>query len=698
MKNQHSVAAEDLLQELRVYTQPRQAIQQAVCGAAQYEQAGLFDHAALCLCHASRIYGLCGQYNEAREYAQSAYHMAMEAGIATQREAIRQLAWCDVKQGAPLQGYTQLHSLMQEYQGSSAADLRLIADYGLSLLNTERLQQAEDILHQAAILALNRDDMDIHAEILGLLAATYVQQRHSEKALAVLHSLMEEYGLSLSPMRTTVLYVSFASIFLEMGQTARALEYSQQGLAIAEREFMLQAQAAHHSNCGRAYFRLGNSAAALRHYAHSRDIRMQTGDLIGLTSINHRIVELYEALGDFEGATLILLDNLEICQQNQMQRSLAGTLVSLGSIYASQQKFQEALDYFARGIEIREHLPWPLVKDVLNAMADCCKSMERTEQEKLLRIEAGLHQPDMQMDEQRIQALLKEIEHIRLRAELSGLRSKESPLDDSLLTRVLAVNAARDAAAPARQEGSFYKIQTLGAFRVFRQGHEIPAEAWKRKRFRDIFKILLIHYGKPVTIEKITDILWGYDAPENALNIIWSAISAIRSVLNTPSEMVQPLKAGDKSYTLDFGDNASIDFLDFRALLARKLHTSRRIDVLEQACNLYNGDFLAADTMEEWTEFMREDLKSMYISALMELSDLYTASGNIRQAVATARRVLHADSTYDRAYATIVRSFVEEGNQREADVIMERCKKEYEREFGDAPPQWLLTLHQGKAA
>ena len=45
-------------------------------------------------------------------------------------------------------------------------------------------------------------------------------------------------------------------------------------------------------------------------------------------------------------------------------------------------------------------------------------------------------------------------------------------------------------------------LQTLGGFRVLRQGIPVPADAWKSKKARDLLKILAARRGRPVARDR----------------------------------------------------------------------------------------------------------------------------------------------------------------------------------------------------
>src|SRR5262249_42171384 len=62
----------------------------------------------------------------------------------------------------------------------------------------------------------------------------------------------------------------------------------------------------------------------------------------------------------------------------------------------------------------------------------------------------------------------------------------------------------------------------------------------------------------------------------------------------------------------------------------------RREQLLQTALALYNGDFLPEERDAEWVLLRRQSLRSAWVAAMLELTDLYTA----RNALADAIKIL----------------------------------------------------------
>ncbi len=77
-------------------------------------------------------------------------------------------------------------------------------------------------------------------------------------------------------------------------------------------------------------------------------------------------------------------------------------------------------------------------------------------------------------------------------------------------------------------------IQTLGPFRVWRHGLEIPATAWRREKALRLFQLLVTHRHTRTLLhrEQILDIMWPDTSPDLAANGLRVVLSALRQTLN----------------------------------------------------------------------------------------------------------------------------------------------------------------------
>jgi DNA-binding SARP family transcriptional activator len=216
-------------------------------------------------------------------------------------------------------------------------------------------------------------------------------------------------------------------------------------------------------------------------------------------------------------------------------------------------------------------------------------------------------------------------------------------------------------------------LETLGGFRVLREGLPVPAAGWRSHKARDLLKILVARRGGPVQREMLMEALWpGGDAAKSG-NRLSVALSTIRSVLD-------PEKRHDSDrYLRTDGDTMAlalehvvVDVEDFlaEALEGLELHATGRYaeagERLEHAIALYRGDFLAEDAYNEWAAALREQAKTLHSDVAHAVAERAAAAGRYDEAARYFLRVLDRDRYDERAHLGLVTSRAAAGRHGEA--------------------------------
>jgi DNA-binding SARP family transcriptional activator len=243
----------------------------------------------------------------------------------------------------------------------------------------------------------------------------------------------------------------------------------------------------------------------------------------------------------------------------------------------------------------------------------------------------------------------------------------------SLGARGPAGDAAEIVEAIARAGRPEVRVQSLGRFRVIRDGEVVPTTAWQSKKARDLLKILVARRGKPTTRETFFDLLWPDDDPEPLGNRLSVALATVRSVLDPakthPTEWFVP--ADKNAIGLDL-EHVELDvelFLEGAAnaaRLARGGDRSESLAALEAAEALYGGDFLEEDPYEDWAITLREEAQATYISMARSLAEAAGSRGDADSATRFFLRILERDPFDEGAHLGLVEALVAAGRHGEA--------------------------------
>jgi DNA-binding SARP family transcriptional activator len=216
------------------------------------------------------------------------------------------------------------------------------------------------------------------------------------------------------------------------------------------------------------------------------------------------------------------------------------------------------------------------------------------------------------------------------------------------------------------------RIQSLGRFRLVRDGEAVPTTAWQSKKARDLLKILVARRGRATTRDTFFELLWPDDDPEPLGNRLSVALATVRSVLDPekrfPAEYFVPADKGSIALDLDHIELDVEAFLNEAAgasRLARAGDGSGARSRLEAAEALYGGDFLEEDPYEDWAVGLREEAQATYISIARSLAEAAAADGDADGATRFYLRILERDAYDEGAHLGLVSALVAAGRHGE---------------------------------
>jgi len=180
----------------------------------------------------------------------------------------------------------------------------------------------------------------------------------------------------------------------------------------------------------------------------------------------------------------------------------------------------------------------------------------------------------------------------------------------------LAVPAARPAVT----------VYLLGGFRVLRAGEPVQASQWRSRKARDLFKILVLRRGQPLSRERLMDLLWPDEPAQRAANRLSVLLTTVRTVLDPDHALPEPgpVLANRDTVAVDPALVES-DLDSFRASADAALAADRRGDpdaarLLAAAETACTGELLPEDPDAEWAQPERDRVRTTHIALLRALT------------------------------------------------------------------------------
>ncbi len=575
---------------------------------------------------------------------------------------------------------------------------------------------------EALELAKAENDLSASVVILTGMGIDYQRLGDYSKSLECLFEANRLAVVTESSRQEATTLCNIGTTYGAIGQSSIALEYFARGLKLHEKNGNLRSQALVLKNISEQHNQIGEFSMALTECLRSLKLFQSIGDRQGQAVALRAIGSTLQYVQQYESAYTYLARSVSLGEELLEHHELLASLQALANLQTQLGQLEEATEVFERIVGIASAVDMRTLAH--ESLAKTYKSLGRAKESRYHR-EAYLelirehYSPEQR---ERVKHLVAQFEYEQslFEAERSGLNAEDMVEATDALRRASELKAdtvtkgvmsaglpgsdTRDSISSLDPLVTNFEVRTLGGFELIVDGKAITNEDWQRKKARDVFKILLLNYGRSVATEELIELVWPESKLKNPEPSLWNATSCIRRVLEPgmKSQMASRyIMVVDKTYRLDLGTNVTIDFHDFKSLVARAQsakNDSDRRDALERAIDLYSGDFLVEDLKAEWSAFERMLLKEQYIDALMSLAKLSRREGNRALALKLATKVLEVDQTFETAYELVLGIYREEGQAADSAKLIERCKKAFKTELGSVPPHHLLELASQTAA
>ncbi len=249
--------------------------------------------------------------------------------------------------------------------------------------------------------------------------------------------------------------------------------------------------------------------------------------------------------------------------------------------------------------------------------------------------------------------------------------------------------------------GSSLRIQTLGDFRVWRDG--TPVNHFGNEHAEKVVKILLARRGENVSVDELIEYLWPGTDPKAVYADLGNAINSARSALEPdlprPNDSHFILRHG-ASYVFNFLANVDVDIERLRRLVSegrqyeRAGDTDKALAQYEAARLVYQGDYLPGDRFAQWAIQERQAAQGLFTEALNRMADLYADSGNLDRAIEAATRSLQTDAYIESTYRRLMRYHTCKDDRNAALAVYRSLVKLFSEFFGEEPSAVTQRLHE----
>jgi len=245
--------------------------------------------------------------------------------------------------------------------------------------------------------------------------------------------------------------------------------------------------------------------------------------------------------------------------------------------------------------------------------------------------------------------------------------------------------------------GYTLRIKTFGEFSVWRGTRLLEASDWKREKARQLLQALVGNYGKWMSRDQLTLILWPDAEPATASNNLKVALSSLNQTLEPDRpEGSKPLFVLRRAsqYTLNPRLGIIIDAARFD-----QLSRSSEASSLESAARLYQGRYFENEAVEQY--FMAEG--QYYHERYLRVMDLLIQSamnaGDWEKALNFSKTLLSRDVLWEPAYRSLMVIHHRMGNPGSVLQVFQQCQQALNRGIGrgvSAETETLLNELSGR--
>ncbi len=246
------------------------------------------------------------------------------------------------------------------------------------------------------------------------------------------------------------------------------------------------------------------------------------------------------------------------------------------------------------------------------------------------------------------------------------------------------------------------RIETLGAFQVWRGDLLIPYNGWRREKTRQLFQLLITYRDTPLDRDQFCEYLWPGAEPETAQRNFKVALSTLYNVLEPGrapgSESAYVLREGTV-YGLRPGADISLDVDQFKAAIAATkngpaVDPDRTVENLSRALDFYRGEYLPDTRYETWAAMEREHLAVYFLQTADYACEIYLKQNAFQAVIDLCQRILAQDNCWERAYRYLMTAYHHLGDHGQIARTYQQCTDTLQAELDVSPAPETITLFQ----
>ena len=247
---------------------------------------------------------------------------------------------------------------------------------------------------------------------------------------------------------------------------------------------------------------------------------------------------------------------------------------------------------------------------------------------------------------------------------------------------------------------SLVRLSSLGPFEVQCGGETIPDRTWRTQRTRYLFAFLGYEWGRQWHEEILLDALWTESESPDKKGLYWST-SAIRRIFKSLGfqaeviERVGETLRANPAISIWHDVNVLEKHFASAQTAFEKGETDRTKAELTAALEVYRGPYLEGCYLD-WALRRRQELERKTSDGALQLAQLHLDSGDHRDAVEAARKVLTLEPARQEAHLLAMKALMDGGRPEAAIDQFHECEKALKQHY-DTEPETVMIEYYHRA-
>ncbi len=259
------------------------------------------------------------------------------------------------------------------------------------------------------------------------------------------------------------------------------------------------------------------------------------------------------------------------------------------------------------------------------------------------------------------------------------------------------------ARASAGKTGEVVSARFFGHFKISVGARSIAETTTRARKPWSLLQYLMVHRHKNISNQQLMEALWPdgeSDQPEKALKNLVYRVRTNFASLDVPfAQDIILYKNG--AYRLNNDLPWDMDFEQFEALCKKAEDATRtaesRLADYRLAVALYEGDFLADHSLEDWVMSFNTYYRSLFFKCVQQMLDLLEKGEQYSEMELVSHRALSFDRFDEGLHKAYMKSLIAQNKRSAAISHYEATSDLFFRELGVSPDEELRNMYHDLA-